>query len=150
MGLFDFFKKDKGKEVFGENDAAEQKAEAIRREIDRLGLPGDIKVRVEGSKVKISGRVPDEETRRKLMVIAGNTRYIDQVDDDGLDGGTGGRPRTHEVEPGDTLSEIAQKYYGDANAYHRIFEANRPMLKDPDEIYPGQVLIIPEATTANV
>ncbi|MBA2771186.1 MAG: LysM peptidoglycan-binding domain-containing protein, partial [Sphingomonas sp.] len=38
--------------------------------------------------------------------------------------------------------------YGDANAYNRIFEANRPMLSDPDEIYPGQVLIIPEPSTA--
>lgn len=47
------------------------------------------------------------------------------------------------VKKGDTLSKIAQEYLGNANFYHQIFEANRPMLKDPDEIFPGQVLRIP-------
>jgi nucleoid-associated protein YgaU len=48
------------------------------------------------------------------------------------------------VEKGDTLSKIAKEAYGDANAYNRIFEANRPMLSDPNKIYPGQVLRIPK------
>lgn len=47
------------------------------------------------------------------------------------------------VEKGDTLSKIAKQHYGDANKYHQIFEANKPMLKDPDKIYPGQMLRIP-------
>lgn len=47
------------------------------------------------------------------------------------------------VKKGDTLSKIAREYLGNANLYHQIFEANRPMLKDPDEIFPGQVLRIP-------
>lgn len=47
------------------------------------------------------------------------------------------------VQKGDTLSAIAKKHYGDANAYNGIFEANRPMLEHPDRIYPGQVLRIP-------
>ena len=47
------------------------------------------------------------------------------------------------VQKGDTLSAIAEAQYGEANAYNRIFEANRPMLTDPDRIYPGQVLRIP-------
>ena len=51
--------------------------------------------------------------------------------------------KTYTVESGDTLSGIAKKMYGDANQYPRIFEANQPMLKDPDRIYPGQVLRIP-------
>jgi len=49
----------------------------------------------------------------------------------------------HTVVKGDTLSKIAKEQYGDANAYMRIFEANKPMLKDPDKIYPGQLLRIP-------
>ena len=53
-------------------------------------------------------------------------------------------PRVHTVESGDTLSKIARRYYGDPNQYPKIFEANTPMIKDPDEIYPGQVLLIPE------
>jgi nucleoid-associated protein YgaU len=44
---------------------------------------------------------------------------------------------------GDTLSKIAKKFYGDANKYQGIFEANKPMLKHPDKIYPGQMLRIP-------
>jgi nucleoid-associated protein YgaU len=51
--------------------------------------------------------------------------------------------RTHVVEKGDTLSKIAKAVYGNANKYMVIFEANKPMLSDPDKIYPGQTLRIP-------
>jgi nucleoid-associated protein YgaU len=51
--------------------------------------------------------------------------------------------RTYTVEKGDTLSKIAKKFYGDASDYPIIFDANKPMLSDPDKIYPGQVLRIP-------
>ena len=47
------------------------------------------------------------------------------------------------VQSGDTLSKIAKEMYGDAMKYNDIFEANTPMLKDPNLIYPGQVLRIP-------
>jgi nucleoid-associated protein YgaU len=47
------------------------------------------------------------------------------------------------VQKGDTLSAIAKRHYGEANAYMAIFEANRPMLDHPDRIYPGQVLRVP-------
>jgi len=49
------------------------------------------------------------------------------------------------VARGDTLSAIAKKFYGNANTYMKIFEANKPMLKHPDKIYPGQLLRIPPA-----
>jgi nucleoid-associated protein YgaU len=49
----------------------------------------------------------------------------------------------HTVVSGDTLGEIVKNYYGNAMKYPVIFEANKPMLKDPDLIYPGQVLRIP-------
>ena len=150
MGLFDFFKRDKGKEVFEESADAQSRAQAIRNEIKRLGLPGDINVAVQDGKVSISGNVPDEATKQKLMMIVGNVKYIEAVDDSGITGGQpqAAQPKVHEVQSGDTLSAIAKKHYGDANAYQRIFEANRPMLKDPDSIYPGQMLIIPEQTGA--
>ena len=155
MGFFDFFKKDKGKELFKEDVAAEARADAIRAEIKRLGLPGDITVTVEGSKVKIGGKVPDEATRRKLVMIVGNVKGIDGVDDDEFGQTQQGQSqqrqmKTYEVQSGDTLSKIAKSQLGDAGDYNRIFEANRPMLKDPDEIYPGQMLIIPEEQTAAV
>ena len=47
------------------------------------------------------------------------------------------------VVSGDTLSKIAREHYGDAAAWPAVFEANTPMLKNPDLIYPGQVLRIP-------
>lgn len=49
----------------------------------------------------------------------------------------------HEVEKGDTLSKISAKYYGDANLYMQIFEANKDILKDPNMIRIGQKLRIP-------
>ncbi len=146
MALFDFFKRDKGKELFEANADAQKRGDAIRREIQRLGLPGDINVDVEGSRVKVTGDVPDAVTRQKLAMIVGNVKYIDAVDDSGLSGVAPQalQPKVHEVQSGDTLSSIAKKHFGDANAYQTIFAANQPMLNDPDEIYPGQVLIIPE------
>ena len=51
--------------------------------------------------------------------------------------------QTHVVVAGDTLSKIAQKYYGDPALYDKIFQANRDVLKDPNKIYPGQKLKIP-------
>lgn len=47
------------------------------------------------------------------------------------------------VQSGDSLSRIAKRFYGDGNAWKQIFEANRDTLKDPDKIFPGQVLTIP-------
>ena len=58
-------------------------------------------------------------------------------------GGEGWASKTYTVQKGDTLSKIAKDFYGNANKYQQIFEANKPMLKDPDKIYPGQVLRIP-------
>ena len=51
--------------------------------------------------------------------------------------------RTYTVQSGDSLSAIARREYGDANAWQRIYEANRDQLSDPDLIHPGQVLKIP-------
>jgi len=53
--------------------------------------------------------------------------------------------QTYTVVAGDSLSKISKKFYGDANHWRRIFEANRDLISDPDEIYPGQTLKIPSA-----
>jgi nucleoid-associated protein YgaU len=155
MGLFDFFKRDKGKEIFPQDADAQAKADAIRKEIRRAGLSDDLEVKVEGSSVRVLGTVADPQARQKLMMIIGNIKGVEKVEDESGSSQQAGtqqqeaeRPRVYEVQGGDTLSAIAKKEYGDANAYNRIFEANTPMLKDPDDIYPGQVLIIPEPSTA--
>jgi hypothetical protein len=56
-----------------------------------------------------------------------------------------GQQTTYTVKSGDTLSKIAKEHLGDANAYMKIFEANKDQLNDPDKIKPGQVLKIPTA-----
>lgn len=58
-------------------------------------------------------------------------------------GTSGSAARTYTVKSGDTLSRIAKEFYGDAQAYNRIFDANRDQLSDPNKIQPGQVLKIP-------
>lgn len=50
---------------------------------------------------------------------------------------------TYTVRSGDSLSAIAKREYGDASQWHRIFEANRDQIKNPDLIHPGQQLKIP-------
>jgi nucleoid-associated protein YgaU len=52
--------------------------------------------------------------------------------------------RTYTVQAGDTLSKISKQFYGNANQYSKIFEANRGQLSNPNEIRPGQQLVIPE------
>ena len=59
----------------------------------------------------------------------------------GAGGGTS--TRTYTVQAGDSLSKIAKEFYGNANAYNKIFEANRNKLNDPNKIQVGQELVIP-------
>jgi len=64
-----------------------------------------------------------------------------QADGDASSAGSVG---TYVVVEGDSLSKIAKRQYGDAQKWRRIYEANRDLIKDPDLIYPGQQLRIPE------
>ena len=75
----------------------------------------------------------------------GNTKGVAKVNDQ-ITVSAQAQPASqfYEVKSGDTLSKIAKQVYGDQNKYSAIFEANKPMLKDPDEIYPGQILRIPQ------
>ncbi len=59
--------------------------------------------------------------------------------------GASGAGRTYTVVKGDSLSKIAKREYGDGNKWRAIYEANRDIIKDPDLIYPGQLLNVPEA-----
>jgi len=53
--------------------------------------------------------------------------------------------RTHTVAKGESLSKIAKRYYGDAKQWRKIFDANKDTIKNPDLIFPGQVIKIPDA-----
>jgi nucleoid-associated protein YgaU len=144
MGFFDFVK-NAGKSIFGSSaDAAEaDPAEAIAKEVGDPSLADKIKVEVDGETVKVSGDVPDQETREKIIVAAGNVEGISKVDESLKAADDKPEGKFHTVEKGDTLWAIAEKAYGDGSKYMTIFEANKPMLSHPDKIYPGQVLRIP-------
>ncbi|MEO1101472.1 MAG: peptidoglycan-binding protein LysM [Pseudomonadota bacterium] len=141
MGIFKFVM-DKGKDLLDQKD---EPAEAIRKEVEDLGLGdglgGDFRVMVEGDRVKLEGETPSQEVKEKIILAAGNVSGIAEVEEDLK------VPETvfYEVKSGDTLSKIAKAHYGNASKYPVIFEANKPMLKDPDLIYPGQKLRIPGA-----
>lgn len=151
MGLFNFIKSAGRMLGMGDKTQDESKAapatpeaDAILAEIKSLNLAApDLKVTVEGDTVKISGSAPDAATREKIILAAGNVAGIAKVDDSISTTTTTTEPRFHTVVAGDTLSAIAQKTLGNASKYPEIFEANKPMLKDPNKIYPGQVLRIP-------
>jgi nucleoid-associated protein YgaU len=94
--------------------------------------------------VYLSGSVPDQQTREKMILCSGNVQGVEHVDDGlTLSGGDGAESQWYTVQSGDSLSKIAQDVYGDASRYNTIFEANQPMLSDPNRIYPGQKLRIP-------
>lgn len=139
MGLFDFVR-DAGKKLFGGDD---DPAAAIQKEVAELGLEGDVTVEVDGDTVKIAGTAPSQELREKIILAAGNVEGIAQVEDAIEPASNEAAAEFHTVEKGDTLWAVSSKAYGDGSKYMAIFEANKPMLSDPDKIYPGQVLRIP-------
>jgi nucleoid-associated protein YgaU len=59
-------------------------------------------------------------------------------------GGTSSAARRYTVQPGDSLSKISRQFYGDANKYMKIFEANKDKLADPDKVRAGMDLVIPQ------
>jgi nucleoid-associated protein YgaU len=143
MGIFDFVKSAGKKLGFGDDEAPT--AEALKEEIDSHNIGSEsVTVEVEGDKAIIKGDVNDQTALEKIIVAAGNITGISKVETQ-VTAGEEKEPVLHTVESGDSLWKIAQKHYGDGSKYTAIFEANKPMLSDPDKIYPGQVLRIPEA-----
>ena len=86
---------------------------------------------------------PDQATREKIVLCCGNVAGVAKVNDMMSVDQSAPEAKYYTVVSGDTLSKISKQYYGDANQYMKIFEANKPMLKSPDRIYPGQKLRIP-------
>jgi len=121
--------------------------QAIERYIASQGLKAEgLDVKYDGATqtVTVSGVAPDQATREKIVLCCGNVSSVAKVDDLlTVASGSGEESKYREVKSGDTLSKIAKEEYADANAYMKIFEANKPMLSNPDKIYPGQKLRIP-------
>ncbi len=168
MGLFDFLKVAGEDEITEKVDVSQDRINALRKEniakkIAALDIDGEkISVSVNGEVATVTGTAPSQEALEKIVLCAGNQHGIGQVDcqievdappaaetaapaapaPDAAPA-PAGESTFYEVKSGDTLSAIAKAHYGNASKYTVIFEANRPMLSDPDKIYPGQKLRIP-------
>lgn len=92
--------------------------------------------------VTVSGSVADQATKEKVLLCCGNVKGVAAVNDLLVVNSPAPEAQWHTVVSGDNLSKIAKAFYGDANKYPVIFEANKPMLSHPDKIYPGQMLRI--------
>ena len=144
MGLIDFVMS-AGQELFGESEKeASRRSAALSDFVNRMKLGvEDLRIEVSEDTATVHGKAQSQAVKEKVVLAVGNTEGIARVDD---------RISVVEPEPeatyytvvkGDTLSKIAKEHYGNAMKYPVIFTANEPMLKDPDKIYPGQVLRIP-------
>lgn len=145
--------KDAGAKLFGGKTSAEKEAASEASKAEKiaelvhgldLGVEG-FSVSVDGDKATIKGKAASADIREKVILASGNVEGIASVEDHiTVDGSIGDEPQFYTVKSGDSLSKIAKEVYGDAMSYNKIFEANKPMLKDPDKIYPGQTLRIPK------
>ncbi|MBN2666470.1 MAG: peptidoglycan-binding protein LysM [Bacteroidales bacterium] len=150
MGLISFIKNAGDKLFKSEEKKEQEKADLILLHIKKFGFDtSDIQVKVEDDKVILMGSVDNINDKNKVIVTAGNVDGIAKVDDwlvvknPPVVAPPPPEKQYYTVKKGDYLSKISKEVYGDAKKYNVIFEANKPMLKDPDLIYPGQVLVIP-------
>lgn len=138
-------KKDAAKKADVKERMAEaKKARGLEAFVEGMGFKVDnLDVRFDDGVAEVEGMVADQATREKIILALGNTAGVSQVKDAIDVAEPGEMSDMHAVISGDTLWGIAEKYYGDGKLYPQIFEANKPMLKDPNKIFVGQVLRIP-------
>ena len=148
MGLLDFLT-GKGKHApapAGATDTAAAPADALKKELASHGLDASkVDIAVDGGKVTISGNAATTAEAEKIVLAVGNTKGVAQVENKITVPNAEPASRFYVVQDGDTLWKIAESQYGHGQGakYEQIFEANKPMLKDADKIYPGQRLRIP-------
>lgn len=137
----------------------EEKVHDALREIEGMGLGvTNLGAKIEGKTVTLTGEAPSMEAKAQVMaefnkrVKTDNTLNAVRIPEARKPApkpapAQAAEPEAvyYEVKPGDTLSGIALKYYGNAHEYMKIFEANRDILDNPDLIKPGQKLRIPGA-----
>lgn len=146
MGLFSFLK-NAGSKIFNKKAAPEKvelsRADALKAEVAKLGLPVSNLAIELGQQVIVSGLTDNNATREKVILALGNVEGVSSVDDRMDVSNPEPEAVFYTVQKGDSLSKIAKAQYGNPMAYTTIFEANKPMLSHPDKIYPGQMLRIP-------
>ena len=145
MGIFDFLKNigrdvDKGKEA---DNIKQTLNTALGDQVTGLNVSFDDGV------VKLFGVVDSQAAKEKAVLLAGNVKNVEKVDDQLVIRAPEPPPPTfYTIEKGDSLSKIAKEKYGDAGLWKKLFEANREVIEDPDKIYPGQRIRIPDLDAA--
>ena len=133
----------------------EKKAEEAREYLSKmLGSHDDevkgLRIDFDDDTIRLHGKCKSQKAMEKAILIAGNINGVSKVISDGLQvvgktlkGAKGSKARFYTIKSGDTLSRISKEFYGDANKYMDIVNENKGVIKDPDSIYPGQVIRIP-------
>ncbi|WP_041741409.1 peptidoglycan-binding protein LysM [Collimonas fungivorans] len=155
MGLLSFIK-DAGEKLLGKKPEEvappdvpaleQQAADAIKTYVGTQGIDTSgltIAFDAPSKTVTASGEAADQQTREKIILCCGNVKDVESVNDNLTVAAAADESQWYDVVTGDNLSKISKQFYGDPNKYPQIFEANKPMLKSPDLIYPGQKLRIP-------
>jgi len=148
MGFISFIK-DLGSDVEGETE------QTITKRLNKKlpNMISNLKVTVSDGTVSLTGEASSDAAREKAILLSGNVKGVESVDADELTvaapQGKGGvatvkEPTFYTIEKGDTLSKIAKAKYGRAEKWQALFEANREIIEDPDKIYPGQTIRIPD------
>jgi len=117
----------------------QKKYDSVIKKGHEVGLTAQ-NLNLDGDKLVIRGVVPSDYAKNELWdaVKGVDANVSDLVADFSVQSGL-----TYTVVSGDSLSKIAKRFYGDANAYHKIFQANTDQLSDPDKIQVGQVIKLP-------
>jgi len=154
MGLLSFFK-GVGEKIFHKEQEAPTpaqaetveplRAQALLDHVKKLGLSyKTLTVKTKGDTVILTGSVEEQADAEKIALAVGNVEGVSAVDNQLDVAQPTPEGNYYTVKSGDTLSKISKEVYGDPMKYGVIFEANKPMLSDPDKIYPDQVLRIPQ------
>ncbi len=143
MGLLSFAK-NIGKKIFGDDD--DDASEKLQKHIEEDN-PGvsNLEVTVEDGIATIKGDTDDPSALEKVILMAGNAMGIEEVRADEVTAPEQTvEVEYYEIQKGDSLWKIAAKFYGNGSKYPEIFEANKEVIKDPDLIFPGQIIRIPK------
>ncbi len=142
MGLLSFAK-NIGKKLFGNEDEAPEK---LKNHIEESN-PGinNLDIQVKDGVATIKGDTDDPSALEKVILMAGNALGIEEVRADEVTApAQTATVEYYEVQKGDSLWKIATNAYGDGNRHPDIFEANKEVIQNPDLIFPGQMLRIPQ------